>query len=119
MDYKNKKLQIVIWTILLFVVIVVTFYWLSFEFYLNLIQFWLMGLFLSFAIVFTLHKILRIWKIPIVIIGLDLIYHFQYTSGEARVHSYFFEIPYIILTMLFTIWIYIFSIIKIGNGGTD
>ena len=115
MDCENKKLRIEIWLILLFIVMVVTFYWLRFEFFLNLIQFWLMGLVLSFALVFILHKLLKLWKIPVVIIGLDLIYHFQYTYiGEGAITYYLVEIPFIILTILFTIWIYIFNKIKIG-----
>lgn len=117
MDCENRKLRIGIWVVLLFGVMVVTFYWLRLEFFLNLIQFSLMGLILSLALVFILHKVLKIWQIPLVIIGLDLIYHFEYTyTGESAIAYYFIEIPFIVFTFLFTIWIYIFSKIKIKNG---
>ena len=107
----NKKIRIEIWLILLLPVVIVTYYWQKFEFYfLNFIQFWLMGLVLAYALVFTLHKILKLWKVPLVIIGLNLIFHFLYGySGDGVIALYFVRILFILLTLLFTIWIYIFS----------
>ncbi|WP_088189418.1 hypothetical protein [Desulfosporosinus sp. FKA] len=118
MDYDNdnKKMRIGIWLILLFLVVVVTYYWQRFEFnFLNFIQFWLMGLVLAYALVFILHKIIKLWKVPIVIIGLNLIFHFLYGySGDGVIALYFVKILFILLTLLFTIWIYIFNKLKGG-----
>lgn len=114
---KVKKLGREIWLMLLFGVIIVTFYWLRLAFLFNLIQFWMMGLILSFALVFILNKVLKFWKIPLVIIGLELIFHFQYPYiGESAIAFYLVEIPFVILTILFMIWIYIFRIITIGDA---
>ncbi len=117
---KDKKLGKEIWIILLFGIIIVTFYWLRLAFLFNLILFWIMGLILSFTLVFTLNKILKFWKIPLVVIGLALIFYFQYPYiGESAIALYLVEIPFIILTILFTIWIYIYRIIKNGTGEAD
>ncbi|ODA40814.1 hypothetical protein DSBG_2390 [Desulfosporosinus sp. BG] len=54
------------------------------------------------------------------IIGLDLIYHYNFTSiGEVAITYYLIEIPFIILTILFTIWIYIFYKLKKGIEVSD
>lgn len=119
-NMQDKKLGRGIWIMLLFVIIIVTFYWLRLAFLFNLMLYWIMGLILSFALVFILNKILKFWKIPLVIIGLALIFYFQYPYvGEMVIALYLVEIPFIILTILFTIWIYIYRIIKNGTGEAD
>lgn len=120
MSFKSKKLRMVCWIILLLIILIVTYYWLSFRFFIDLTQFWLMGLILSFALVFILHKILKLWKIPIVVICLDLVFHFNYTySGEVAITYYLVEIPFVILTILFTTWIYIVHKLKNGIEESD
>ncbi|WP_242877564.1 hypothetical protein [Desulfosporosinus sp. BG] len=120
MAFKKNKLRAVFWMIILFAILTGTYYWLSFRFFINLTRFWLVGIILSFALVFILHKILKLWKVPIVIIGLDLIYHYNFTSiGEVAITYYLIEIPFIILTILFTIWIYIFYKLKKGIEVSD
>jgi hypothetical protein len=118
-SYNNKKLRKEIWLILLSIVVVVTFYWLSLSL-LNSITFWLMGLVLAFALVFILHKIMELWKVPLVIIGLNLIFNILYTpTADGPIGYYLVEILFILLAILFTIWIYIFSKIRVGIGEDD
>lgn len=114
MDFENKKIRVLLWIISAVIIIVVTYYWISFKFYINLTLFWLMGIALSFMIVFVLHKILKLWQIPIVTIIFDQIYHSQYTSsGDGGMMAYYFvEIPFVLVTILFTMGFYIFSKVK-------
>jgi uncharacterized membrane protein len=120
-DFKNSKLLLkVFWIILLVGILIVIYYWLSFRFFLNLPQFWLVGIILSFALTFILHKFLKLWKIPILVFCLDLVYHFKFTSsGEIAITYYLVEIPFIVLTILFTIWAYIIKKIKNGIEESD
>lgn len=74
-----------------------------------------MGIILAFVLVFILNKLIKLWQIPIVVFFLDLIYHFTFTnSGEVAITYYLIEIPFIVLTILFTTWIYIVK--KVKNG---
>jgi len=121
MDFENKRLRILLWIISVVIIIIGTYYWISFQLYLNLMQFWLMGIALSFIVVYVLHKVLKLWQIPIVTIGLDLIYHSQYTSsGDGGMMAYYLvEIPFVILTIVFTIGFFIFSKVKSEIGLSD
>lgn len=129
--FKYNKITIVIWITLVF-----SFYgWISFKFVSNLIQFWLIGIFLSFMVVFLLHKNFPLWKIPVITIGFDLIYHLssaielyyvQNSITEPIYHTPFLQtlqnsyadnfmtfvladIPFVILTISFTIGFYIYE----------
>lgn len=115
MDYdNNKKLRLEIWLMLLFIVVVVTFYWLSLSLIYS-ITFWLIALVLVFTLVFILRKTMKLWKVPIVIIGLSLIFHILNNyRGDGIIAYYLVEILFILLALLFAIWIYIFS--KLKNG---
>jgi hypothetical protein len=112
---KGCKLLKIFWLILLVGILIGIYYWLSFKFYIALTQFWLVGIVLSFLLVLILHQLMKLWIIPIAVFLLDLIYHFNFTySGEIAMNYYLFEIPFVVLTILFTIWIYIFKKIKDG-----
>lgn len=137
MDFKNGRTRIVVWIISIVIILVGTYCWTSFKLNLNFVLFWLIGIILSFAIVFVLQKVVKLWKVPIIIIGLSLIYHLysaislysffndssislksflsslKYTyGGELRMVFVLTEIPFIILTILYTIGFYIFGRIK-------
>jgi hypothetical protein len=86
-------------------------YWLSFTFLIDLKKFWLVGIVLSFLLVIILHQLIKLWMIPIAVFLLDLIYHVKFPYiGESFITYYLVDIPFFILTILFTIWIYIFKI---------
>ncbi|AET67177.1 hypothetical protein Desor_1526 [Desulfosporosinus orientis DSM 765] len=109
---KSNKL---FWIIPLIGILISVYYWLSFRLFSNLTQFWLVGILLSFALTFILHKFLKLWQIPILVFSLDLVYHYIFTSsGEVAIAYYLVEIPFIVLTILFTIWIYIVRLVKNG-----
>ena len=141
-NFDNRKSGIVVGIVLVFI----TYNWISFKFSWSLIQFWLIGVFLSFAIAFILSRTFKFWKGPIVIIALDLIYHLysaiqlyfshnsitepiyhtpylqalQYTfGGDNRMTFIFAEIPFVVLTISFTLGIYILNKIKIEIRETD
>lgn len=116
--------------------------WINLIPVLNLIpvQIWLIEIVFLIAIVVVLAKKFKSfkWKIPIIVIVLDLIYHlyssihlyyllnpiepiyhttffksFQYTfGGDNGMVVMWIEIPFVILTILFTIGFYIFGRIK-------
>lgn len=132
-----EKSQIVTW-ITLAIITIGLYYWISFYFNLNIIQYWIIGIVLSFMIVFILRKIKKLWKIPIFIMGLDLIYHLcsairlysllnppesifhtpflsalQSTyAGDSRIVFILFEIPFVMLTTFITIGFYLFYKVK-------
>lgn len=127
MNIENKIFRKVIWIVSGLIIITGTYYWISFKFNLNVVTFWFVGFPLSLTIVFVLQKTLKLWKIPIVIIAMDLMYHLysainqyfkepiyrtflqalQYTySGDYATIFYYAEIPFIMLTMLCTLGFY-------------
>ncbi|AFM40017.1 hypothetical protein Desaci_0972 [Desulfosporosinus acidiphilus SJ4] len=112
---KSCKLLKIFWIILLVGILIGIYSWLNLAFSIDLKKFWLVGIVLSFLLVLILHQLTKLWIIPIVVFLLDLIYHFKFPyTGELFITYYLVDIPFLVLTILFTIWIYILR--KIKNG---
>ena len=141
MNFKNKR-RLGIGVISM----VITYCWISVQFPLNFISFWLLGLGLSLANVIVLRRIIKLWKIPVVVIGMDLIYHLysairlyydlnsqtepiyhtpfiqalQYSVGcDNALAIIWVEVPFVILTILITIGFIIYDKIKIEMNVID
>lgn len=111
---KSCKLLKIFWIILLGGIFIgIHYYWLNFMFIIDLKKIWLVGIVLSFLLVIILRKLIKLWIIPIAVFLLDLIYHVKFPYiGESFITYYLVDIPFLVLIILFTIWIYIFKKIK-------